>query len=93
MIQTIEAPNGAGTIKIVGSRKKYTLETSFSPFGKIDFIEELEKRMSVKQIKRTNGGQGIYTVFLLPELNPEGLTITELVTDAAEESKVFDSLV
>ena len=93
MIQTIEAPNGAGTIKIVGNRKKYTLETSFSPFGKIDFIEELEKRMSVKQIKRTNGGQGKYTVFLCPELNPEGLTITELVTDAAEESKVFDSLV
>ena len=80
MIQTIEAPNGAGTIRIEGSRKKYTLETSFSPFGKIDFIEELEKRMSVKQIKRTNGGQGKYTVFLFHMIF---YTIPEISTPSA----------
>lgn len=89
---TIEAPNGAGRIIIEGSAKRYTLETSFIPFGNLLFIEELEKRMHVKKVERTPKGAGLYHVVLEPENFPatKDLTINEIVTEVMEESKVFE---
>ena len=93
MKQTVEAPNGAGWIRIEGSAKTYKLETSFAPFGIHRFLEELEKRLHVKKVEKDpKKNTGIFCVKMEPENFPyyKDMTVSEIVTEAAEESKVFE---
>lgn len=86
MVATITSPDSSVKIRIKGGSGNYKIYTSFQPMQKPGFVESLERKYNLVEIKNLQEGKG-YFVIQCKKSQQE--TILEDIEELLYENRIF----